>query len=253
MSASFEDYLKQVRLDQLLKKLGASNPEVLAKTVKHFSVKEGENRDRIVVSYFGQRGIDQIVNAITESLLTTPKPPANGKILDVGAGSGLFTVKIAEKIRPKLPRARFYAMDLTPAMLISLVKKETQITPFIGLAENIRGSIEEARNFLEIPKKFGAVFSTLMLHHSARAEKVFESISEVLKRNGKAVIVDMCEHSFKEFKVEMGDVHLGFKLESINTMARRYFSTVKVKKIPGICCQSSGRSTEIFVAAMQNH
>jgi SAM-dependent methyltransferase len=235
MSVSFEGYLKQVRLDRLLKKLGASDPEVLAKTVKHFSVREGEKRDRIVASYFGQGGIDRIVCVITESLLATPKPPANAKILDVGAGSGFFTIKVAKKTRSKLPRAGFYAMDLTPTMLTSLAKKKTQVTPFIGLAENIKGSIEEARNSLKIPRKFDAILSTLMLHHSPRPEKVFESMSEVLKENGKAVIVDLCEHSFNEFRVEMGDVHLGFKPEKIYGMASRYFSTVKVEKIPGIC------------------
>lgn len=252
MSLRLEEYLKKVQLEPLFKKLGASNPKILAKTVEHFTTKEGEERDEIVEGYFGQCGIDQMVDAITRSLLAAPRLAPNAKVLDVGAGSGFFTVRVAQKIRSRLPKVAIYAMDLTPAMLVSLARKEKQITPFVGLAENIKGSIEETSSSIRIPRKFDAVFSTLMLHHSAQPEKVFESIGNVLKKKGKATIVDLCEHDFKEFKVEMGDVHLGFKPEQISDMAQNYFSTVKVKKIPGICCKSSGRSAEIFVAAMQN-
>jgi len=91
-----------------------------------------------------------------------------------------------------------------------------------------------------------------MLHHSAKPEKVFESISKVLTDNGKAVILDLCEHKFAEFKTEMEDVHLGFKLEDIRKKATNYFSKVTIEKMPGIGCTCSGRSAEIFVATMRN-
>jgi ubiquinone/menaquinone biosynthesis C-methylase UbiE len=60
----------------------------------------------------------------------------------VGAGSGFFTAKIAEEIHAEFPMVSFYAMDLTPAMLLSLAKKKVNITPFIGVAENIGSSIK---------------------------------------------------------------------------------------------------------------
>lgn len=252
MSIDFEDYLKHVHFEKLLTMLGVADSEVLAKTVMHFTAKEGERRDKIVQGYFGRCGIELIVDAITESLTTRPKPAVSAEVLDVGAGSGFFTMKVAEKLRFSLPGTKFFAMDLTPAMLSSLAKKKAAITPFIGVAENIEGSIEQARKYLKIPERFDAVFSTLMLHHSAQPESVFESISRVLRKGGKTVVVDLCQHGFKEFKTEMGDVHLGFKLRDIRKMARKYFSKVEVKKLPGICCKSSGRSAEIFVAEMQN-
>jgi len=185
-------------------------------------------------------------------LLESPRLPVDGKALDVGAGTGFFTVKIAKKIHAGLPKVSFYAMDITPAMLLSLAKKKVNITPFIGIAENITGSVKEARKHFNIPGKFDAIFSTLMLHHSTQPERVFKSLKEALKRKGKAIVVDLCEHGFEEFKTEMGDVHLGFKPENIYEMARRYFSDVKVEKLPGICCECSGRSAEIFVAFMRN-
>jgi len=245
--------LKTLQFEQLSRKLGASNPEILAKEIEHFTTKEAKKRDKSVINYFGENGVNRIVSIITKILLVSPKLPAKAKVLDVGAGSGFFTVKIAEKIHAKLPKVSLYAMDLTPAMLLSLAEKKANITPFIGIAENIGGSIKEAKKLFNIPYKFDAIFSTLMLHHSTQPEKVFKSLKEALKKRGKAIVVDLCEHGFEEFKTEMDDVHLGFKPEKVYEMARKYFSEVKVEKLPGICCECSGRSARIFVAAMQNY
>jgi ubiquinone/menaquinone biosynthesis C-methylase UbiE len=248
MAISFEEYTKNVDLQQLFKKLGAANPENLAKTVEHFTTKEAKKRDKIVLSYFGENGVNRIVEAITERLLSAPKLRKGSNTLDLGAGSGFFTAKIAERI----PNANFYAMDATPAMLLALAKKKEGITPFLGVAENIEASIKETSAYAEIPDKFDTVFSTLMLHHSTKPEKVFESIKKVLKKHGKAIILDLCEHKFEEFKTEMGDVHLGFKLDDIQKMAKAYFSEVEIEKMPIIGCHCSGRTAEIFIASMRN-
>lgn len=252
MLTDFKKHLDQLQLESVFRDLGVSDPTALARTVKHFTTKEGEKRDKIVLDYFGKGGIERIVDVVTEFLLEPPKLPENPKILDVGAGSGFFTVKVAKKVLLKCPKADFYALDLTPAMLLSLAKKKIQIAPFIGIAENIKGSIEHARSYCDIPLSFDAVFSTLMLHHSTEPERVFESIQKVLKANGKAMIVDMMEHSFKEFKAQMGDVHLGFKLESVYEMAQKHFPAVQIEKISGICCECLGRSAEIFAAVVRN-
>jgi SAM-dependent methyltransferase len=246
VTVSFKEYAKKVDLRQLFRKLGAANPETLAKTVEHFTAKEARKRDKIVLGYFGEEGVQRIIEAITKQL-QTPSLRKGSKVLDVGAGSGFFTAKIAERI----PDAKFYAMDATPAMLLALAKKNLGITPFLGVAENIKTSITEARAYADIPTKFDAIFSTLMLHHSVDPEKVFASIKNVLTKKGKAVILDLCEHSFVEFKKEMEDVHLGFNLDCIQKTAKQHFPIVGIAKMPGIGCSCSGRSAEIFVATMQ--
>mgnify|MGYP005834296703 CR=1 FL=1 len=247
------EYLKNLQLEQLFTKLGVANPETFAKTVEHFTAKEAKKRDKIVIDYFGESGVNQIVNTITEFLVPLPKLSTNATLLDIGAGSGFFTVKVAKKMQTESTKVSFYAIDLTPAMLISLAKKKTNVIPFIGIAENIPGSIKEARRFIKVPYRFDGVFSTLMLHHSNQPEKVFRNLKMILKKKGKAIVIDLCKHSFKEFRTEMGDVHLGFKPENIYKMAKKYFPIVEVDKLPGICCKSSGRSAEIFVATMKNY
>jgi SAM-dependent methyltransferase len=136
-------------------------------------------------------------------------------------------------------------------MLRVLAKKTTGIFPFLGVAENVSASIKLARKHLKIPEKFDAVYSTLTLHHCLDIERVFRSIREVLKAHGKAVVVDLCEHPFEEFKREMGDIHLGFQPEQIKEKASRYFPKVQIEKMSGICCKSSGRSAELFIASMK--
>ena len=220
--------------------------------MEHFTSKEADKRDVIVLGYFGETGVNRIVEAITNRLLSPPTFRTSSKVLDVGAGSGSFTIKIAERIRNRIPKVAFYAMDATPAMLLTLQKKNAEITPFLGTAENIEASIKEAKAYAKIPLKFDAVFSTLMLHHSIKPEKVFENIKKVLKKNGRAIILDLCEHKFEEFKTEMNDVHLGFKLENVRRMAEKHFTQVEVEKIPGINCSHSGRSAELFVVSMRN-
>jgi SAM-dependent methyltransferase len=248
VTISLEEYIKSIDLEQLFKKLHAANPETLAKTVEHFTAKEAKKRDKIVLGYFGESGINRIVDAIAGHLFSLLKLRRVRNILDLGAGSGFFTARIAQQI----PNAKFFAMDATPAMLVALSKKKLGITPFLGIAEDIEASISVARAYAEIPEKFDAIFSTLMLHHSVNPEKVFESIRKALKKKGKAVILDLCEHKFEEFKTEMGDVHLGFKLAHVRNMAEKHFSKVDIKKMPGIGCTCSGRSAEIFVVTMQN-
>ena len=245
------DYLKAVNLPDLLTELGAQDPELLAKEIRHFTEKEAQKRDEIVLGYFGEKGIKQIVDAVATKLNSSPKLKQNVKILDVGAGSGFFTTRIASKLKKLLPYTTFYAMDATPAMLLAISRKKEAITPFFGIAENIAGSMRKAREYATIPDQFDAVFSTLMLHHCTDIDQVFQGLRKALKPAGKAVIIDMCTHSFTEFKDEMGDVHLGFDPEQIEKSAKKAFSKVTVEKLLGICCSSSGRSAELFVATLR--
>ncbi len=248
--AAFEDYRKRIEIQKLVKELGVAESEAYIKEIKHFTEKEALRRDEIVFGYFGTDGIKRIIDTIVQGMLSPPKLKEDAKVLDVGAGSGFFTTKVVGKLRRHLPEATFYAMDLTPAMLQVLARKTTEIAPFLGAAENIHGSVVQSREYLNIPEKFDAIFSTLMLHHCLNIERVLESFREALEVDGKAVVVDLCTHSFGEFRDEMGDLHFGFEPELFRGIAEKHFSKVQVKKIPGIRCTTSGRSAELFVAVM---
>jgi ubiquinone/menaquinone biosynthesis C-methylase UbiE len=170
---------------RLLEKLEVPNVKTMLKAIEHFTQKEAEKRDKILLSYFGEGGINRIVDSICERLLSPPKLKSDAQILDVGAGSGLFTTRVSQNLHKNLPKASFYAMDITPAMLQLLAKKTSEIVSFLGVAENITQSVKLARKYLNIPAKFDAIYSTLMLHHCLNIEKVFQSIRHVLKTTEK--------------------------------------------------------------------
>lgn len=248
---SLARYLEEADLPELLLELGGQNVELLVREISHFTIKEAEKRDKIVLSYFGEDGVNKITDLILTGLNSRPKLKPHAKILDIGAGSGFFTIRIAAKMKKLVPTASFYAMDATPAMLSALTKKKEAITPFLGIAENIAGSIKNAHKYAAVPKRFDAVFSTIMLHHCPDIDKVFKSVQQVLKPTGKAVIIDLCTHTFTEFRDEMGDLHLGFDLDLIRKAAKKVFSEVSIEQLAGICCSSSGRSAELFVALLK--
>jgi len=248
--STFENYLKGIELQKLLEELRVPRVEKLMEEVKHFTEREAERRDKIVLGYFGEDGVERIVDSVVRCLLSPPKLGEKAKVLDVGAGSGFFTVRVVDKLRQHLPKVSFYAMDITPTMLRTLARKTSEITPFLGVAENIRGSVFHARKYLKIPEKFDAIFSTLMLHHCLDTERVFKSAREALEVCGKVVVVDLCKHPFEEFREEMRDIHLGFEPEMLKEIAAKHFSKVRVEKMSGIRCKSSGRSAELLIALM---
>ncbi|MEM2607707.1 MAG: hypothetical protein QXT87_00490 [Thermoproteota archaeon] len=88
-----------MELSQLFEKLGVSDSELLAKEIKHFTEEEAEKRDRILLNYFGEEGVNRIVNKITELFLHGQNCLLEANVLDVGAGTGLFTLKVAEKLQ----------------------------------------------------------------------------------------------------------------------------------------------------------
>ncbi|MCX8188231.1 MAG: methyltransferase domain-containing protein [Nitrososphaeria archaeon] len=245
---NLKEYLQNIDIIEYLKKLDVKDFDDLINGIKYFSENEAAKRDNIILSYFGEEGLSRIIESITGYLLAPPKLEAKSKILDVGCGSGYFTINVAKKVREQLPKASFYAMDVTPAMLSTLVSKTDEIIPFIGVAENISGSINLARKYVKIPRKFDAIFSTLTLHHCREVERVFESIENVLRKNGKAIIIDLCTHPFKEFKEEMGDIHLGFDPSFIEKEAKQFFKKVYIKRMAGIGCKCSGRVADLFIA-----
>lgn len=250
MQSTLKSYLRSIDLRKFLEELNASNVEALMDEVRHFTEKEAEKRDQIVLDYFGEHGVKRITRTIVSRLLSQPKLKDDAKILDVGAGSGFFTLRVVSELGRYKPEVSFYAMDITPAMLLVLARKGGYITPFLGIAENIIGSVEYARKYLSIPKKFDALFSTLALHHCLDVERVFESMRGSLGDPGKVIVVDLCKHPFEEFRKEMGDVHLGFNPSWIEEIAEKFFPFVHVEKMTGICCECSGRSAELFIASM---
>lgn len=239
-----------IELKGLIKSLGYKDADLISRQLRHFTEKEAERRDEIVTEYLGKEGIEKVVSTLSHEVVSA-KQGKGLSVLDVGAGVGTFTVPMAERVRLMVPEAKFYALDVTPAMLEVLAKRAPCMKTFLGIAENIKDSVELWKGRLSLPVKFDAITSVLTLHHCRNIGKVFQSFGKVLKRKGRAIVIDLCRHTFHEFTEEMGDYHLGFELDAVRKASMPYFQEVSTNKLHGICCSSSDMSAELFLSIMK--
>ena len=71
-------------------------------------------------------------------------------------------------------------------------------------------------------------------------------MNSVLMDKSSVVIIDEGKHSFKEYRDEMLDIHLGYDMGELERMASRIFPKVTVTNLKDIICNCSGRKVEIF-------
>ncbi|MFQ6075575.1 MAG: hypothetical protein ACE5Z5_05515 [Candidatus Bathyarchaeia archaeon] len=67
--SAFESYVKSVNLRRLLKELGASELNMIVREVEHFTAKEAKGRDKVLLSYFGEEGVNRIADYVIDFLL----------------------------------------------------------------------------------------------------------------------------------------------------------------------------------------
>jgi SAM-dependent methyltransferase len=237
-------------LKRILSKLDSEERNRMEAQIRHFTMNEAQKRDEIVLGYFGAGGIAAIAETVANAVIGGSRGDVLD-VLDVGSGVGTFTVPIMDAVKSAMPRTAFYATDLTPAMLEVLTERRSEIKSFVGMAEDLGGSLKMARKRLRLPPSFDVLISTLALHHFPDTRRVLKSMSGVLKERGRAYLVDMCRHGFSEFREEMGDIHLGFDLQELKGLAEEVFDGVEVRKLPSTCrCSDTGRSADLFLAEM---
>lgn len=104
----------------------------------------------------------------------------DAQILDVGAGTGLFS----DLIRARLPRATFTLLDASPEMLNKAVARMGSSVKCSYLHGDFSKSLPEGQ--------YDAVVSALAIHHLTHADKraLFRRIFERLAPNGLFINVE---------------------------------------------------------------
>lgn len=115
-----------------------------------------------------------------ENILTESKLGSSNDVLDLGAGTGYFTVPAA-----KMTKGTVYALDIEPQMLDFLKNRvqEEQLTN----VEFIQGVIEE------IPmdnEKVDFVIASFVLHEVEPLSKGLDEILRVMKPGGSCLCIE---------------------------------------------------------------
>lgn len=131
------------------------------------------------------------------------------RVMDFGAGTGLITAQIADKVE------KVTAVDVSQAMLDKLLDKE-----------DLRGNVEAlCRNILEqpLPTGFDLIVSAMAMHHVEDTGKLIECLAAHLNPGGRIALADLDEEdgSFHPADVQ-GVYHAGFNREALHSLLSRH-------------------------------
>ncbi len=119
------------------------------------------------------------------------------QVMDFGAGTGLITARVADKV------GNITAVDVSPAMLERLAAKE-----------ELKGKVEIiCQNILEqsLHREFDLIVSAMAMHHVQDTDKMLQRFSEHLKPGARVALADLDteEGDFHPADIE-GVYHSGF-------------------------------------------
>ncbi|MEA5112789.1 MAG: methyltransferase domain-containing protein [Geobacteraceae bacterium] len=125
-------------------------------------------------------GYDDLFAVSRELIPFCPDEPVN--ILDLGAGTGLFSFKVLDRC----PNGHFVLWDVADKML------ETARERFSGFTEQFRYVVDDYRN-LPATGSFDLVISSLSIHHLSDGEKreLFRKIYGALRKTGIFINIDL--------------------------------------------------------------
>jgi len=136
-------------------------------------------------------------------------------VLDFGAGTGLITSQIADKVD------KVTAVDISQAMLDKLMAKEI-----------LQGKVEAVcQNVLEQPlsTRFDLIVSAMAMHHVENTDRLLACFAEHLKPGGRIALADLDEEdgTFHPADIE-GVFHKGFNRDIFRSMlSRHHFKDIR--------------------------
>jgi predicted methyltransferase len=106
-------------------------------------------------------------------------------VADLGAGTGYFTVRLAQA----LPKGRVYAVDVEPDMVRHLEQRARQMN--LGNVTAVLAAGDDAR----LPARVDRVLVVNTYHHIEAREAYFRRLADALKPGGEVAIIDYTRES----------------------------------------------------------
>jgi len=132
-------------------------------------------------------------------------------VADIGAGSGYYTVRMAEAVGPK---GRVYATDIQPAML-DLIRKKLDAK---GIAENVElvlGTLTESK----LPDAtMDLALMVDVYHELAQPQAFLRSLKRALRPDGRLVLIEFRKESAwvpirEEHKMSVAEARMELEAE----------------------------------------
>ena len=158
--------------------------------------------DQIRSQFFTARDLAKIM---TNFDLTTGQRAA-----DLGCGTGFVSVPLA------LSGISVTAVDADRGMMAALDKVCTEI----GL-ENINLLQADLRQLPMKKQSFDYLFAVLVMHHLPDPFKFLENCRNLLKKDGRLVLVDFVRHRERQLADQMHDMWLGFQPDGLIKRLRK--------------------------------
>ena len=109
--------------------------------------------------------------------------PIQGKILEIGAGKGYFTIELAKM------NYKFLSIDNSCEEL----EYARMNLEYYNLLENVEFQVNDAENSGFADNYFDAIFCVGMLHHSQNYKKFIDETIRILKPEGKFILSDFSQ------------------------------------------------------------
>ncbi len=135
-------------------------------------------RDEVVVAGKRER---------IKSLLTFAKLPPNMTVLDVGAGSGILSLALAEA-----GAAEVVGVDVSPGMLERA--EYLRLSSPAEVAQRVYFRLASATDLPARDERFDAVICRMVLNHSREPANILRELVRVLRKEGVFILADLLSH-----------------------------------------------------------
>ena len=151
----------------------------------------------------------QLSAGIGASILSNVVLSDGMQVMDFGAGTGLITTQVADKV------GRVTCVDVSQAMLEKLASKE-----------ELQGKVDIlCQNILEQPigREFDLIVSAMAMHHVEDTDRMVQRFAEHLKPGARAALADLDEEdgTFHPADVE-GVYHAGFNRDAFKGILEKH-------------------------------
>ena len=153
------------------------------------------------------RALDLPAQAVEDALLSLVPPGPQGRLLDIGTGTGRVLELLAPRVRQGL------GIDASKAML-ALARARLSDQHFahcaVRLADMYRLPLSD--------RSFDTVVLQMVLHHAEDPTGAVQEATRVLAPGGRLLVIDLAEHDRTDLTGKLAHRWAGFSDDAINQM-----------------------------------